>query len=239
MPSRSPDFRLDGYEAVNPRIHEAFWQHIGVDEEDFTELAGHHTEDGRHSYYLLHDGTLAGGGLPGEPQIVALCIRRDPDARDFDFQHKRVPLPAMAQSWLIARGCSRDGIRVPPGTGTAAADDATRALEERLRGDGERFAFLTAYTNDTSDTPEITVLLGAADAKELRPFRVLLRRVDPTSRTHTLREGGFRTVQGATDWWDAHWRGETPALPPLPGTVKRADASVVSPPSTPPRGRTR
>ncbi|MEU3599281.1 hypothetical protein ABZ714_11195 [Streptomyces sp. NPDC006798] len=144
----------------------------------------------------------------------------------------------MAQSWLIARGCPKDAIRLLPGIGTTPADDTTRALEERLAGDGDHFAVLASYTHDTSETPEITVLLRAVDEAEPRPFRVLLERIDPASGTHTLQEGQFRTVQDATAWWNAYWSGENPQLPPAAGTTSLAEP-VVPPPATQPPGRTR
>jgi hypothetical protein len=233
------DFRLNDFEAATEPVGKAFWQHIGFHETDFTGLAEHHTDDGRHSYYVLHDGS-ATWGFPGEPQIVALHIQRETDARVFRFQHLIVPLPAMAQSWLIARGCPTEAIRLPPDMGTASADDTTRALEERLLDDGDHFALITSYTHDTSDTPQITVLLRAVDEKEPLPFRVLLECVDTTSWTHTLREGGFRTFEGATEWWDTHWRGETPALPPLPSSANKLAATPAVPaPAAPPPGRSR
>ncbi|MGW4204204.1 hypothetical protein [Streptomyces sp. NPDC004726] len=233
------DFRLDDFEAASEQVGDAFWQHIGVHETDFTALAEHHTPDGRHSYYVLHDGS-ASWGIPGGPQIVALHIQREPDAQVFRFQHTTVPLPVMAESWLIARGCSQESIRLPPGTGTASADDTTRALEERLMGDGDHFALLASYTHDTSNTPETTVLLRAVNESEPLPFRVLLERVDTPAWTHTLREGGFRTFEDATTWWEAYWDGEAPELPALPASTRSLGAlpAVPAPPAPPP-GRTR
>ncbi|MFI1890246.1 hypothetical protein [Streptomyces jumonjinensis] len=237
MPRDDVDFRLEGYKAASEQIEEAFVHHIAV--LDFTALAEHHTPDGRHSYYVLHDDT-ATWGIPGAPQIVALHIQREPEERAYRFQYATVPLLAMAQSWLIARGCSKRGIRLPPGTGTASADDTTRALEERLMGDGDHFALLASYTHDTSDTPEITVLLRAVDEQEPLPFRVLLERVDTVSWTRTLREGGFRTYKEATAWWDAHWGGEAPELPTLPAsTSSLAVLPAVPVPASPPPGRAR
>ncbi|MFI6289357.1 hypothetical protein ACIBCM_32210 [Streptomyces sp. NPDC051018] len=231
------DFRLDDFEAATDQVDEAFWKHIDIHETDFTGLAEHHTEDGQHSYYVLHDGSVT-WGIPGEPQIVALHIQRDTDAKVFRFQHTTVPLPAMAQSWLIARGCPKERIRRPPDTGAASADDTTRALEERLMADGDHFALLASYTHDTSDTPEITVLLRAVDESEPLPFRVLLERVDTTAWTHTLREGGFSTFEDATAWWEAHWDGEAPALPALPTRLSSLGALPAVPtPAAPPPGR--
>ncbi|MCX4659174.1 hypothetical protein [Streptomyces uncialis] len=242
MPTSStePDFRLDGYEAVNARVDEAFWQHVAINQSDLTRLAEHHSDDGRHSHYVLHDRTVT-WGIPGEPQIMALHLQRDPEARTFRFQHAMLPLPVMAQSWLIARGCPADSVRLPDGTGTKPADDATRALEQRLTGDGDHFALLTSYTLDDHPSPQITALLRAVAEEEPLPFRVLLEEADLTSFTHTLREGGFATYHEATSWWENHWRGEAVPLPPAPPSALRTSAPGLPPraPSAPGPGRTR
>lgn len=241
MPTYEPDFRLDGYDAVNERVDEAFWQHIDIHQSEFILLADHHTHDGEHSFYVMYDRS-ATYGMPGEPQIVALHLQRNPQARTFDFSHKVLPLPSMAQSWLIARGCPQETILLPEGMGTAPADQATRSLESRLRGDGDHFALLHSYTDDTSDRPKTTVLLRAVDEKAAMPFRVLLEETDAKARTHTLREGGFATFQAATEWWEAHWNGENVPLPSASPAARRTEASAVSAlPSrpAPPRGPSR
>lgn len=132
LPSHTPDFRLDGYKAVNPHADKAFWQHIAINQNDLTRLAEHHSDDGRHSHYVLHDRTVT-WGIPGEPQLIALHLQRIAESRTFRFQHTTLPLPAMAQSWLIARGCPADAIRLPDDMGTASADDTTRAWKNASR----------------------------------------------------------------------------------------------------------
>lgn len=240
MPTHPPDFRLDGYQAVNDRVDEQFWQHIGIDEDQLTVLAVHHTNDGRHSFYLLHNGAVT-WGIPGEPQLVALHLQRDIDARTFRFDHAVFALPAMAQSWLIARGCPEEEILLADGMGSEPADAATRALEKRLRGDGDHFALLTSYTHDTQPM-EITVLLRAIDEKAPLPFRVLLEQVDSDAWTHTLREGAFATFEAANKWWGAHWNGDAIPLPTASPAVRHATApGVPALPArpTPPRGPSR
>ncbi|WP_405734926.1 hypothetical protein OG607_41440 [Streptomyces sp. NBC_01537] len=241
MPQAEPDLRLDGYEAVNARVEETFWQHIAINLDMLTVLAKHHTDGDQHSYYVLHNGAVT-WGTPGDPQLVALHLQRDPAARTFRFQHATLPLPAMAQSWLIARGCPTDAIRLPPGMGTSPADGATRALEERLMSDGDHFALITSYTDDTSALPETTVFLRALDERAPLPFRVLLEEVDVEAGTHTLREGGFTTFEAATHWWENHWAGEALPLPIAPPQTRHS--SLPAPPArpapaTPPRRPTR
>ncbi|WP_424889134.1 hypothetical protein [Streptomyces sp. XH2] len=55
-------------------------------------------------------------------------------ARTFRFEYAELPLPTMAQSWLISRGFPKEAMSLPDGMGTRPADEATRALQERLIG---------------------------------------------------------------------------------------------------------
>ncbi|MFE0055326.1 hypothetical protein [Streptomyces sp. NPDC059003] len=226
MPS-SPDFRLDGYDAVNGRVAEQFWQHIDIEATELTVLAEYHTDDERHSYYVLHNAAVT-WGIPGEPQLVALHLQRDVAARTFRFQHEQLPLVPMAQSWLIARGCPKDAIGLRPDMGTDAADEATKALEDRLTSDGDHFALVTSYTSDDDpDRVQITVLLAAIDEKAPLRFRVLLEEVDTEHWTHTLREGGFATYEQATAWWQAHWSGEDVPLPTAQTATRHSAPSTL------------
>ncbi|MET9185105.1 hypothetical protein ABZX63_07575 [Streptomyces tendae] len=237
MPNYEPDFRLDGYEAVNDRVADQFWMHIGIEQSDMTLLADHHSDDAEHSFYVMHNRAVT-WGIPGEPQLVALHLKRDQAARTFQFDHAQLPLPSMAQSWLIARGCPEEHILLPDGMGTAPANDATRALEKRLRSDGDHFALLTSYTYD--DEPmQTTVMLRAIDEKAALPFRVLLEEVDTTAWTHTLREGGFPTFDAVTQWWEAHWRGDKPQLPTASPATRAAAVPGLPALPAPPRGPSR
>ncbi|MFI2204647.1 hypothetical protein ACH47Z_28445 [Streptomyces sp. NPDC020192] len=240
MPTYEPDFRLDGYEAVNGQVADQFRQHIGIEQDMMTVLAEYHSEDAEHSFYVMHNRAVT-WGIPGEPQIVALHLTRDTAARSFRFTHKALPLPSMAQSWLIARGCPEEEILLPEGMGTTPADQATRALETRLRSDGDHFALLTSYTHD-SEPIETTVLLRALDDKAALPFRVLLEEVDTDAWTHTLREGAFVTFEAATQWWEAHWNGEGVSLPTASPAARHATAPrIPALPArpAPPRGPSR
>ncbi|MFI0742985.1 hypothetical protein ACH4PU_33680 [Streptomyces sp. NPDC021100] len=242
MPHTEPDlFRLDGYEGENPDVEEHFWEHVAAEQDSFTLLAQHHTDDARHSFYVLHDGS-ATWGIPGEPQIAAVHVRRDPDARVFSFEHAALPLPAMAQSWLIARGCPKEAIGLPDRVGTRPADEATRVLQRRLMADGGHFALLRSYTDDTAERPEVVVLLRAADERTPSPFRILLEEADLDAGTHTLREGGFLSYEAATYWWENHFTGDAAPLPTAPPLAHRSTlpATPARPaPAAPPRGRGR
>lgn len=217
-------------------VADQFWQHIEIEQDDLTLLAEHHTKDGEHSFYVMHNRAVT-WGIPGEPQLVALHLKRDAAAHTFRFTHRMLPLLSMAQSWLIARGCPEDKILLTAGMGTDPADHATRALEKRLRSDGDHFALLTSYTHD-ADPIEITALLRALDEKAPLPFRVLLEEVDTDTCTHTLREGGFETFEAATQWWEGHWRGEKPPLPTASPAPRHTTAGIPALPvrPAPPRG---
>ncbi|MFP8903909.1 hypothetical protein [Streptomyces atacamensis] len=220
------DLRLDGFVAADEQTEKAFRRAIQSEQTELTPLAEHHTPDGA-SYYVLHNRAVT-WGIPGEPQLVALHLRRDRETKTFRFDHAALPLPAMAQSWLIHRGCPPEEISLAPGTGTAPADEATRALEQRLMGDGDRFALLHSYTDDDPDHAMTVAVLRCLDERSPSPFRVLHEDVDTDSWTHTLREGGFATSAEAHRWCEDALRGQAPVLPP----VQPAARSVPRPASS-------
>ncbi|WP_374777040.1 hypothetical protein OG756_34040 [Streptomyces sp. NBC_01310] len=230
-----PDFRLDGFEPVNDAVEEAFWDHIDSDRDSMTTLASHHSPDGRQSFFVIHNGAVT-WGVPGQPQLVALRLERDIAAKAYRFEHAELPLPAMAQSWLIKRGCPAEAIVMPPGMGTKPADTATVALHQRLMGDGDHFALLHSYTDDTSPKPATTVLLRALDERVEKPFRVLLEQADLDTFTHTLREGAFETVEAAVGWMDDR-SSPLPSAVPSTSRASGPAALPVAPPQV--RGRAR
>ncbi|MFB7630494.1 hypothetical protein ACFC0M_06030 [Streptomyces sp. NPDC056149] len=241
MPVPELDLRLDGFEAANAQVEEGFWHAIEINEHDLIPLAEHHSPDLANSYYVLHDPTVT-WGIPGEPEIVALHLRRDLQAKTFGFEHKMLPLPAMAQSWLIHRGCPAQEIGINPKVGgTAPADEATRALERRLMGDGDRYALGYSYTSDDPDDMVIVAALRALDDSSLSPYRVLVQDVDTQAWTHTLREGGFATVGEAVAWCHDRVRGTAGPLPPVRPTTRShyATGAPLPAPAPPPPGRIR
>ncbi|MFG2996599.1 hypothetical protein [Streptomyces sp. NPDC048340] len=221
-----PDFRLHGYRAVNDAVEKSFYAHIEADEDSLTALAEHQSADALHSFHVLHD-TTATWGIPGEPQIIALHITRDISARSFSFEHTTLPLAAMAQAWLVSRGCPKSAIRLPPDLGTVPADETTSALQDRLVGDGDRFALLYSYTDDAADHPRVTVLLRSLAEKDPHPFRVLVEQADLKTFTHTLREGGFPTYEAALTWLD----DPDQPLRPIPPATRRPGMPAPAPPA--------
>ncbi|MFD8590785.1 hypothetical protein ACFV1B_14765 [Streptomyces sp. NPDC059637] len=220
------DLRLDGFEAADKQTEEAFRRVIQIEQTELVPLAEHHAPDAA-SYYVLHNAA-ATWGTPGEPQIVALHLQRDLRAKTFRFAHASLPLAAMAQSWLIHRGCPLEEIGLVPGMGTAPADEATRELEQRLMGDGHHFTLLRSYTDDSPDDAVTIVILRSLDERGPSPFRVLHEYVDADSWTHTLREGGFATYAGAVQWCDDALSGQAPPLPPVQPEVRSAPRPAIS-----------
>ncbi|MEU8936020.1 hypothetical protein AB0D30_39790 [Streptomyces sp. NPDC048409] len=240
-PFRNPiphvDFDLDDLDADEEKYLD-FYRKAAIHEDMLVPLAEHHA--GPHSYYVLFDRT-ATWGHPGMPQVLAVHLQRDSEKKTFDFDQTSLPLPAMAQSWLIHRGCPPAAIGLDPElSGPPPADEATRALERRLAGDGDHFAMGYSYTSDDPDDMVVVVALRALDERVPSPFRVLVEEVDADSWTHTLREGGFDTVGEALQWCEDRLMGEAGPLPPVrPTAAARGRAGVAKSPASRSPGRSR
>ncbi|MEV6007330.1 hypothetical protein AB0M29_11030 [Streptomyces sp. NPDC051976] len=239
-PFRKPipqvDFALGGI-AADAETYLHFYREVGVREDMLVPLAEHH--DGPHSYYVLFD-RVATYGHPGAPQVLAVHLQRDYKKQTFSFEQAPLPLPAMAQSWLIHRGCPHGRIGLDPISGPPPADEATRALERRLVGDGDHYAMGYSYTSDDPDDMVVVVALRALDERAPSPFRVIVEEVDAETWTHTLREGGFETVDEALQWCDNRLTGEAGPLPPVrPAAAANRPAGVAKPPAARPPGRPR
>ncbi|MCP3821416.1 hypothetical protein NLX86_25960 [Streptomyces sp. A3M-1-3] len=232
------DFELDEFDS-DEQIYLAFYRQVAVREDMLVPLAEYHTASGVHSYYVLFDRT-ATYGHPGMPQYVAVHLQRDQEKRTFDFEQAPLPLPAMAQSWLIHRGCPPDVIGLNPELGPPPADEATRALERRLVGDGDHYAMGYSYTRDDPDDMVTVVALRALDERAPSPFRVVVDEVDTEAWTHTLREGGFATVEEALQWCDDRLTGTVGPLPAVRPTASPTRPTLPPKASVPrPPGRSR
>lgn len=224
------DFGLDDFEADEDKYLD-FFRQVAIREDMLVPLAEHHTPDGAHSYYVLFDRT-ATYGRPGMPQLVAVHLKRDREKETFDFEKALLPLPAMAQSWLIHRGCPPDAIGLNPELGPPPADEATRALERRLAGDGDHYAMGYSYTCDDRDDMVTVVALRAMDERAPSPYRVVVEEVDADAWTHSLREGGFDTRDAALQWCHDRLAGEAGPLPPVrPAAVAGRPAGVPKAPA--------
>ncbi|GAA4782068.1 hypothetical protein GCM10023220_00710 [Streptomyces ziwulingensis] len=230
------DFKLDDLDADEERYLD-FYRKVAVREDMLVPLAEHH--DNPNSYYVLFDRS-ATWGHPGMAKVLAVHLQRDYEKKTFSFEQAPLPLPAMAQSWLIHRGCPHDALSLDPELGPPPADEATRALERRLVGDGDRYAMGYSYTSDDLDDMVIIVVLRARDEQALSRFRVVVEEVDTERWTHTLREGGFDTVGEALRWCDDRLTGEAGPLPPVrPEATASRCAGVVKAPASRPPGRSR
>ncbi|MFG2924246.1 hypothetical protein ACGFYA_22420 [Streptomyces sp. NPDC048305] len=239
-PARKPtpevNFAVDDLDADKEKYLD-FYRKVAAHEDELVPLAEH--RDGAHSYYVLFDRS-ATWGYPGMPQVLAVHLQRDHENGTFSFEQAPLPLPVMAQSWLISRGCPHDAIGLNPELGPPAADEATRALERRLAGDGDHYAMGYSYTADDPDDMVTVVALRALDERAPNPFRVVVEEVDTDAWTHTLREGGFDTVGEALQWCDDRLTGEAGPLPPVrPATTATLPAAVAKAPAPRVPGRPR
>ncbi|MGY5079284.1 hypothetical protein ACWIGX_19690 [Streptomyces nigrescens] len=232
------DARLDGFEADEKTTLDYFGQ-IVVIEDYLIPLGEHHTADGAHSFYVLYDSS-ATWDVPGIPQYVALHLQRDLESKTFRFERDLLPLPAMAQSWLIHRGCPPQSIGLNPELGPKPADEATRALERRLMTDGDHFALGYSYTRDDPGDPVIVVALCPLDEQAPSEFRVVAEELDSNAWTYSLREGGFDTVEEALQWCDDRLSGTAGPLPPVrPATSFARPAPAPKSPAPHPPARSR
>ncbi|WP_424850741.1 hypothetical protein [Streptomyces sp. SAI-129] len=229
------DFALDDLDSDEERYFD-FYRKVAVHEDMLVPLAEHH--DGPNSYYVLFDRAATWG--PGMPQVLAVHLQRDQEKQTFSFEQAPLPLPAMAQSWLIHRGCPPDAISLDPELGPPPADEATRALERRLVREGDRYAMNYSYTSDDPDDRVIVVVLQTRDEHTPSPFRVVVEEVDTETWTHTLREGGFDTADEALQWCDDRLTDKAGPLPPIrPAATPSRPAGVAKAPAPHPPGRSR
>ncbi|WP_435059114.1 hypothetical protein [Streptomyces sp. bgisy060] len=224
-------FRLNGYRPATAEVAHDFADRISLCE--LSTLATHHTSDGRHTFLVLHDDSTI-YGAPGESPLVALHLTRDLARRTFTFDSERLPLLALAQSWLIQRGCPDDAIDTPDTLGTQPADETTTALEQRLRRAPNHYAIVESCVGEGYPTLETAVLLQAVNPPRSHPFRLLLETIDLQAGTHRLREGAFETAQAARAWLDHR---STPLSATLPTTSRSVPAKPTGPVAA--HGRTR
>ncbi|MFI1185826.1 hypothetical protein [Streptomyces californicus] len=232
------DFHVDDLD-LDMEKYLDFFRHVSVNQDSFVPIAEHHTPDGAHSYYVLFDRS-ATYGHPGDPQYLAVHLRRDQQRSTFDFEHAPLPLVPMAQSWLIHRGCPSEAIALTHEFGPRPEDNATRALERRLMSDGDHFAMGYSYTRDDPDDMTTVVVLRALDEQAPSPFRVLVEEVAADGDTYTLREGGFNRIEDAWQWCNERHSGTAAPLPPVrpAATASRPTGTTTAPTPRPP-GRKR
>lgn len=195
MPLHQPDYELHGFEPADDG-HQQHYEDLDIS--SFKVLGEYRTYTDAY-FVLLDEGATY--GIPGSPQLRAVHVSRDLRARTFEVDSKELPLYAMAQSYLIARGCPSDALDAPEGVHDPA-DDRTRALEARVRGDGDHFALLASYTDDMRDPVQTVVMLrsltpgGAGIPDPAGAVRLGLQQPHPAGRwVRDLRRSG-RLVGG-------------------------------------------
>ncbi|MFF5538681.1 hypothetical protein ACFY71_40595 [Streptomyces cinerochromogenes] len=210
-----------------------------MNEDMLVSLAEHHSADGARSFYVLYDGS-ATWDHPGVPRYVALHLRRDQQNVHSVSRGPR----CLCFRWR-SPGCSTGAVhqsssRLDPERGTAPADEATQALEQRLMRDGGRYALGWSHTQDDPDDWVTLAVLRALDERVPSPFRVVIEEVNLEAGTHTLREVGFDPVEEVLQWCDDRLGGVSRALPPVrPVPSLSRPAPAPKPATSRPSGRSR
>ncbi|MEV3871597.1 hypothetical protein [Streptomyces sp. NPDC049906] len=194
LADRLLDYWVAGYRPADELVGDDF-DFVAMAGEDFTFLAGHHTE--RDSFFLFHNRAAVWDG-PETPPFVALHITRDPDARTFRFGASGHPLVPLAQGWLIGRGCPPEDTVVSNADGPRPADTLTTSLETWLRTNpGGRYEVLEHHNRTWESW---TLIRDSHPDAAKAPYRLFLDKVSRPSHTYTLREGAFPTPEEAADW---------------------------------------
>ncbi|MFF8990859.1 glycosyl hydrolase [Streptomyces sp. NPDC014983] len=214
---KTPNLRLDGLTPADESSAEAEGD-IALWDALFGTLAEHHTPDGKHSFFVIHDGS-ATWGIPGAPQFIALHISRDLTARTVRIEQANQPTVPFAQLWLAGRGCPPDAVQLPDEAHSEPADALTTHIERQIRHSGDRYEIKDHYTHD-SEPYETWVMVRDSDPRAADlPMRIFLEEADLDAFTYTLREGAFRDGTSANQWL---FDRETP-LPEPPEHLVSAD----------------
>ncbi|GHF27399.1 hypothetical protein GCM10010218_05440 [Streptomyces mashuensis] len=211
------DFRLDGYTLATGSDEDHFLGLV-TDHDDLTPLIAHHTPDGARSYLVLHDGAAI-WDVPGTAQLIAVVVSRDLGSQTLCFESERHPVLPLAQRWLIAHGAVPDAVRLPAQWGgPKPTDTLTSVLEEQLLTSGDRYEVLDHYTGDCGEYETYVLVHDKDPASAGQPYRLFLEQMASASDTYTLREGAFRTEDGAREWM-AERGGPLPAPHMVPGAL--------------------
>ncbi|MGW3715632.1 glycosyl hydrolase [Streptomyces sp. NPDC005133] len=226
------DFLLDDFEPADTDSEYAkqrMWSG------DLTVLAQHHTTpNGSHSYVVAHDSSVT-WGVPGEPQIVAIKVARDPSQNTFTFESAYHATPSFAQNWLVERGCPPKRIGQVGNDFMKPADDLTIRTEQQIRDSGKRYEVLDAqsWDYDPCETWTLTRDSRAAQA----PIRVFLEEGDFDAHTYTMREGAFADEDAAQRWLaersdplpePPEYRGDAAVLRTRAALTRSTNASAIS-----------
>jgi hypothetical protein len=231
-----PDFRLDG---LMPGDEASEFAESMMWPGDLTLVAEHHTTpNGSHSFFVVHDRTMT-WGEPGSPQLVAVKIARDLDARTFTIESENHAALGFAQNWLIERGCPPDPIARLSSEFVQPADDRTIRVEQQIRTSGDQYKVLDTLTSDGHPYETWTMVRDSAASHA--PIRVFLEEADLVADVYTMREGAFPDEDAALEWLDdrdtplpepPEYRGDPAALRTR-AALTRSAGSTTSPSTGP------
>lgn len=220
------DFRLDDLvpaDADSEYVEQRLWSG------DLTVLAVHHTT--ANGYVVAHDGSVT-WGVPGNPQISAIKIARDPSLNTFTLETSYHATVSFAQNWLIEHGCPPERIaRVGDGF-MKPADNLTVRVEQQIRESGSRYEILDTQTWDFD--PCETWTLTRDSHTDQAPIRVFLEEGNRDAHTYTMREGAFADEGTARRW--LHDRSSPLPCPPeyrVEATGLRTRAALARSPGAP------
>ncbi|NUK22472.1 hypothetical protein [Streptomyces lunaelactis] len=97
------DLRLYDFEPAGHQAEEAFLHAISLNQDMLVPLAEYHSPSGGETASTSCTTARSPEGIPGQPQLVALHLQRGLVEQTFRFEHAPLPLPSMAQSWLVPR----------------------------------------------------------------------------------------------------------------------------------------
>ncbi|QMU67311.1 glycosyl hydrolase [Streptacidiphilus sp. P02-A3a] len=227
-----PDFRLDG---LMPGDEESEFAESMMWPGDLTLVAEHHTTpNGSHSFFVVHDRSMT-WGVPGSPQLVAVKIARDLDARTFTVESENHAALGFAQNWLIERGCPPGPITRLSSDFVQPADDQTIRVEQQIRNSGDRYKVLDTLTSDGYPYETWTMVRDSLASQD--PIRVFLEEADLAADSYTVREGAFPDEDAALQWLDdrdtplpepPEYRGD-PAVLRTRAALARSAGSTTSP----------
>jgi len=137
-------------------------------------------------------------GVPGDPAIIAVTLRKDLLACTYTLYAMTFPTEALATCWLASRGIPL--AKLKPSAGYARmTDELSHQMERRIIRSADRFDVLDHRTTRATER-EVWVLFRDLAPEGKDPYLLQVETTLPDSTTYTVREGRFATQSGARDW---------------------------------------
>jgi hypothetical protein len=170
---------------------------------------------------------------PDQSHLLAVHVVRDDASRTFRYATCEIPILALAQQWLVGRGC-------PPGAlkrnrhYSAEADASSQSIETRLTRSPHRYALADHGTVYDPDPPgSWAIIRDKAPASSATQWQVLVESAGAEQGTYVLRERSFPTRKQAEHFVEQLPTVQWPLAADPPRTV------AVAPPLNPRPGRPR